>query len=99
MKNTKENNERKEEILQSGWAGPGIEVWPEEDDYVMWRSIKKMRENTWNATFPSWHPALSVARDTTSANRDFFVRHIKGSRGLSDRSREPFREGLNEMVF
>jgi hypothetical protein len=27
--------------MQSGWAGPGIEVWPEEDDYAMWRDMKK----------------------------------------------------------
>lgn len=27
--------------MESGWAGPGIEIWPEEDDYIMWRSMKK----------------------------------------------------------
>ena len=37
MKNNKEGIER---TLFSGWAGPGIEIWPEEDDYVMWRSMK-----------------------------------------------------------
>ena len=26
--------------MESGWAGPGIEIWPEEDDYIMWRSMK-----------------------------------------------------------
>jgi hypothetical protein len=26
---------------QSGWAGPGVEIWPEEDDYVMWRSMRQ----------------------------------------------------------
>ena len=29
--------------MQSGWAGPGIEIWPEEDDYIMWRSMKNER--------------------------------------------------------
>jgi len=27
--------------MHSGWAGPGIEIWPEEDDYIMWRSMKE----------------------------------------------------------
>ena len=27
--------------MQSGWEGPGIEIWPEEDDYIMWRSMKE----------------------------------------------------------
>jgi hypothetical protein len=27
--------------MESGWAGPGIEIWPEEDDYIMWRSMKE----------------------------------------------------------
>ena len=26
--------------MESGWGGPGIEVWPEEDDYIMWHSRK-----------------------------------------------------------
>ena len=26
--------------MESGWGGPGMEVWPEEDDYIMWRSMK-----------------------------------------------------------
>lgn len=26
--------------MESGWGGPGIEVWPEEDDYIMWRSMR-----------------------------------------------------------
>ncbi|MEJ2233774.1 MAG: hypothetical protein P8X67_07600 [Syntrophobacterales bacterium] len=33
--------QRNEVVMQSGWAGPGIEVWPEEDDYAMWRDMKK----------------------------------------------------------
>jgi hypothetical protein len=37
----KDNEETKEEVMQSGWAGPGVEIWPEEDDYIMWRSMKK----------------------------------------------------------
>jgi len=37
----KNRDEHKEEMLESAWAGPGIEIWPEEDDYVMWRSMKK----------------------------------------------------------
>ena len=37
----KNREETKEEVMQSGWAGPGIEIWPEEDDYIMWRSMKK----------------------------------------------------------
>ena len=44
MSDQKEINnkeERNDEVMQSGWAGPGIEIWPEEDDYVMWRSMKK----------------------------------------------------------
>ena len=40
-KENKNRNEHNEEMLKSGWAGPGIEIWPEEDDYVMWRSMKK----------------------------------------------------------
>jgi len=40
-KENKNSEDRNEEVLQSGWAGPGIEIWPEEDDYVMWRSMKK----------------------------------------------------------
>ena len=41
MKNDTDTKERKNEVPQSGWAGPGIEVWPEEDDYIMWRSMRK----------------------------------------------------------
>jgi len=40
-KKNKNRDEYNDEILESGWAGPGIEIWPEEDDYVMWRSMKK----------------------------------------------------------
>ena len=36
MKDHKEN-----EIMETGWAGPGIEIWPEVDDYVMWRSMRQ----------------------------------------------------------
>ena len=39
--NKKDENNEREQMLQSGWSGPGIEVWPEEDDYVLWRSVKK----------------------------------------------------------
>jgi hypothetical protein len=28
-------------INKSGWNGPGIEIWLERDDYVMWRSMKE----------------------------------------------------------
>jgi hypothetical protein len=41
QKEIKNKDERHNEVMQSGWAGPGIEIWPEEDDYVMWRSMKK----------------------------------------------------------
>ena len=40
QKENKNRDERKEEVIESGWAGPGIEVWPEEDDYAMWRHMK-----------------------------------------------------------
>ena len=30
-----------ESYMQSGWEGPGIEIWPEEDDYIRWRSMKE----------------------------------------------------------
>ena len=40
MKNTKQNTDNANGVVESGWAGPGIEIWPEEDDYVMWRSMK-----------------------------------------------------------
>ncbi len=33
--------DKSENSMESGWAGPGIEIWPEEDDYIMWRSMKK----------------------------------------------------------
>jgi len=36
MKDLKEN-----EIMETVWAGPGIEIWPEVDDYVMWRSMRQ----------------------------------------------------------
>jgi hypothetical protein len=29
MKEYRDENEKR---LKSGWAGPGIEIWPEEDD-------------------------------------------------------------------
>jgi hypothetical protein len=44
MNDKKQDTNRKvveEQLMQSGWAGPGIEVWPEEDDYAMWRDMKK----------------------------------------------------------
>jgi hypothetical protein len=41
MKDKDEITNRKKEALESGWAGPGIEIWPEEDDCVMWRSMNK----------------------------------------------------------
>ena len=41
METFKDNTSREENIPKSGWAGPGIEIWPEEDDYIMWRSMRK----------------------------------------------------------
>ena len=41
MKNRRDKEENVKDVPQSGWTGPGIEIWPEEDDYVMWRSMKK----------------------------------------------------------
>ncbi|UCG13174.1 MAG: hypothetical protein JSU72_01400 [Deltaproteobacteria bacterium] len=40
MNEKREFKEREEELVESGWAGPGIEIWPEEDDYTMWRSMR-----------------------------------------------------------
>ncbi|MGD8917160.1 MAG: hypothetical protein PVH35_11230 [Syntrophobacterales bacterium] len=34
-------HDRNERPVQSGWEGPGMEIWPEEDDYIMWRSMKE----------------------------------------------------------
>jgi len=39
MKDHKDHKEKK--MMESSWVGPGIEIWPEEDDYTMWRSMKK----------------------------------------------------------
>ena len=39
-KKMKDHRDENEKRLESGWAGPGVEVWPEEDDYVMWRSMR-----------------------------------------------------------
>jgi hypothetical protein len=36
MKDYKEN-----ETIESGWAGPAMEIWPEEDDYTMWRHMRR----------------------------------------------------------
>jgi hypothetical protein len=41
MSDKRDRKYRDENTVQSGWAGPGIEIWPEEDDYVMWRSMKR----------------------------------------------------------
>ena len=44
MNDKKQDMNRKvvdEQLMESGWSGPGIEVWPEEDDFVMWRSMKR----------------------------------------------------------
>jgi len=34
-------HDRNERTIHSGWEGPGMEIWPEEDDYIMWRSMKE----------------------------------------------------------
>jgi hypothetical protein len=39
--------------MQSGWAGPGIEVWPEEDDYAMWRHMKKNERRHLECNIPA----------------------------------------------
>ena len=41
MNNPKDRKDKEEKREKSGWDGPGIEIWPEEDDYVMWRSMRK----------------------------------------------------------
>ena len=58
MKNTDDNN-KDEKVLESGWAGPGIEIWPEEDDYVMWRSMKKDARRHLECS-QLWNAALKV---------------------------------------
>lgn len=39
--------------LESGWAGPGIETWPEEDDYIMWRSMKEDQRRHLECNIPA----------------------------------------------
>jgi hypothetical protein len=41
MENKRDDENREGMRTESGWSGPGIEIWPEEDDYIMWRSRKK----------------------------------------------------------
>ena len=56
MSDQKENKNRdktNEEAIQSGWAGPGIEVWPEEDDYAMWRQMKKNERRHLECNIPT----------------------------------------------
>ena len=36
-----DRNDKDERTMQSDWEGPGIEILPEEDDYIMWRSMKQ----------------------------------------------------------
>jgi hypothetical protein len=49
----KNRDERNEEAIQSGWAGPGIEVWPEEDDYAMWRQMKNNERRHLECNIPT----------------------------------------------
>ena len=56
MSDQKENenrDERNEEVIESGWTGPGIEVWPEEDDYAMWRHMKKNERRHLECNIPA----------------------------------------------
>jgi hypothetical protein len=56
MSDQKEKNKRdkrNEEAIQSGWAGPGIEVWPEKDDYAMWRHMKKNERRHLECNIPA----------------------------------------------
>ena len=34
-------HDRNDRTIHSGREGPGMEIWPEEDDYIMWRSMKE----------------------------------------------------------
>ena len=52
MKDQKKNINDNEDKLASGWAGPGIVIWPEEDDYVMWRSMKKNAKSHLECNIP-----------------------------------------------
>ena len=53
QKENKNRDERNEEVMQSGWAGPGIEVWPEEDDYATWRHMKKTERSHLECNIPA----------------------------------------------
>ena len=44
--------------MESGWAGPGIEVWPEEDDYTMWRSVKQDERRQLECSIPTMAATL-----------------------------------------
>ncbi len=48
----KDHNEEKEQIM-SGYVGPGIEIWPEEDDYIMWRSMKRNPKRHLDCNIPA----------------------------------------------
>ena len=39
--------------MESGWHGPGMEVWPEEDDYIMWRSMKNSEKRHLECSIPA----------------------------------------------
>lgn len=41
MNNLGEKRNSEKVSIDTGWAGPGIETWPEVDDYVMWRSARE----------------------------------------------------------
>ena len=41
MNNLGEKKNSEKVNTNTGWAGPGIEIWPEVDDYVMWRSVRE----------------------------------------------------------
>ena len=53
QKENKNRDERNEEVILSGWVGPGIEVWPEEDDYAMWRHMKKNERRHLECNIPA----------------------------------------------
>jgi hypothetical protein len=53
QKQNENRDERNDEVMQSGWAGPGIEVWPEEDDYAMWRLMKKNERRHLECNIPA----------------------------------------------
>jgi hypothetical protein len=48
MKEHKDND-----IMKSGWAGAGIEIWPEEDDYAMWRHMRQNNKKHLECSIPA----------------------------------------------